>query len=121
MFIAAFVLWFITKLGDEYTTDHQVTVIIDNVEYDVDCKIHGKGTDLIYYTLSSKRSCFTIPLSDLTLEKPMVDNNGHSVEHVTAESMKQALVQRMNNISVVSVGSVPIIRETFEETENINQ
>jgi hypothetical protein len=35
--------------------------------------------------------------------------------------MKQALVQRMNNISVVSVGSVPIIRETFEETENINQ
>jgi hypothetical protein len=40
----------------------------------------------------------------------MVDNNGHSVEHVTAESMKQALVQRMNNISVVSVGSVPIIK-----------
>lgn len=116
MVIAAFILWFITKLGGTYTTEHDVTVVIDNVEYNVDCTIKGKGTDLIHYTLLSKRSRFVIPISDLTQDKPMNDNNGNIVVHVTAESMKLALAQRMNGIEVVSVGSVPVIvNEHIEE------
>lgn len=114
MLVAAFVLWFITKLGDTYVTDHNVTVVIDDVEYDVACKIKGKGTDLIHYTTFSEHSRVVIPFSDLSFETPMVDNQGHSVKHVTAESMKQALAQRMDNIEVVSVGSVPIISENAE-------
>jgi hypothetical protein len=110
MLVAAFVLWFITKLGDEYTTDHEVTVVIEDVEYTVNCTIRGKGTDLIYYTLSSTRSSFTIPINDLTLDKPLVDSNGNSIVHITAESLKLALAQRMDNIEVVSVGSVPVIK-----------
>ena len=109
MLFAAFVLWFITKLGDTYTTEHEVVVNIDNVEYVVDCTIRGKGTDLVHYTLSSKRSCFTIPLTDLTQDKPMVDNDGNTIVHITAESVKHALAQRMNGVDVISVGSVPVI------------
>lgn len=117
MVIAAFVLWFITKLGGTYTTDHEVTVVIDNVEYNVSCTIRGKGTDLVHYTLSSERSSFDIPISDLTQDKPMNDNNGNTVIHITAESMKLALAQRMNSIEVVSVGSVPVIvNERIEES-----
>lgn len=116
MVIAAFILWFITKLGGTYTTDHEVAVVIDNVEYNVDCTIKGKGIDLLNYTLSSERSRFVIPISDLTQDKPMNDNNGNIVVHVTAESMKLALAQRMNGIEVVSVGSVPVIvNEHIEE------
>lgn len=116
MVIAAFILWFITKLGGTYTTEHDVTVVIDNVEYNVVCTIKGKGVDLVHYTLSSDRSRFEIPISDLTQDKPMNDNNGNIVVHVTAESMKIALAQRMNNIEVVSVGSVPVIvNEHIEE------
>lgn len=119
MLIAAFVLWFITKLGETYTTDHEVTVIIDNVEYNVHCTIRGKGTDLVNYTLSSERSNFEIPLSDLTQDKPMNDNDGNTVVHVTAESMKLALAQRMNHIEVVAVGSVPVIlKEPRVEEDN---
>lgn len=117
MVIAAFVLWFITKLGGTYTTDHEVTVVIDNVEYNVSCTIRGKGTDLVHYTLSSERSSFDIPISDLTQDKPMNDNNGNTVIHITAESMKLALAQRMSSIEVVSVGSVPVIvNERIEES-----
>lgn len=112
MLVAAFVLWFITKLGDTYTTDHQVTVVIDNVEYTVDCTIRGKGTDLIHYTISSDRSSFVIPISDLTQDKPFVDNKGQSLVHITAESLKLALASRMDNIEVVSVGSVPVIKQS---------
>lgn len=115
MLFASFVLWFITKLGDTYTTDHEVVVIIDNKEYVVDCTIRGKGTDLVHYTLSSERSCFTLPLSDLTQDKPMVDNDGNSIVHITAESMKLALAQRMGNVDVVSVGSVPVIVKKASE------
>jgi hypothetical protein len=103
------VLWFITKLGDTYTTDHEVTVTIDNVEYNVSCTIRGKGTDLVHYTLSTKRSNFVIPSSDLTHDKPIVDNEGRSYVHITAESLKLALAQRMGSVDVVAVGSVPII------------
>lgn len=46
----------------------------------------------------------------------MNDNNGNIVVHVTAESMKLALAQRMDGIEVVSVGSVPVIvNEHIEE------
>ena len=111
MLIAAFVLWFITKLGDVYTTDHEVVVIIDRVEYAVDCTIRGKGTDLLHYTVSSKNNNFVIPLSDLTQDKPIVDNEGNYYVHITAESLKLALAQRMNIVDVVSVSSVPVIMQ----------
>ena len=58
MLVAAFVLWYITKLGETYTTDHSVTVIVGGDEFEVDCTIRGKGTNLINYTISSRRSRF---------------------------------------------------------------
>lgn len=64
MFIAAFVLWYITKLGETYTTEHEVTVVIDGTPYTLDCTIRGKGTDLIGYTMSSRRSSFAISSSE---------------------------------------------------------
>ena len=111
MLFAAFVLWFITKLGGTYTVDHQVAVVIDDVEYAVACKIHGKGTDLIHYTLSTKRSSFVIPITELTQDKPIVDNEGNCYVHITAESLKYALAERMHNVDVVAVGSVPVIMQ----------
>lgn len=117
LLVAAFILWYITKLGEEYTTDHTVTVVINGEEHEVDCTIHGKGTDLIHYTISSERSSFNIPLSELTQDKPMVDNDGNTFVHITAESLKNALAQRMDNIEIRSVGSVTIITERNETPE----
>lgn len=114
LLVAAFILWYITKLGEEYTTDHTVTVVINGEEHEVDCTIHGKGTDLIHYTISSERSDFNIPLTELTQDKPMVDNDGNTFVHITAESLKNALAQRMDNIEIRSVGSVTIITERNE-------
>lgn len=117
LLVASFILWYITKLGEEYTTDHIVTVVINGEEHEVDCTIHGKGTDLIHYTISSERSSFNIPLSELTQDKPMVDNDGNTIVHITAESLKNALAQRMDNIEIRSVGSVTIITERYESPE----
>lgn len=105
MFVAAFVLWYITKLGDTYTTNHEVTVVIDGESYTVDCIIRGKGTDLIGYTLSSRRSRFSVSSSELTYE--LIPSDSVDMRHVSTVSLRQALAARMGDIEVVAVGSIP--------------
>lgn len=109
MLVAAFILWYITKLGDTYTTDEDVTVVIDGAEYEVDCTIRGKGTNLINYTFSSRRSRFEIPVGELTFDKEQVDEEGRIVRYVTTLSLQQALAARMSDIDVVAVGALPMV------------
>lgn len=109
MFIAAFVLWYITKLGETYTTEHEVTVVIDGTPYTLDCTIRGKGTDLIGYTMSSRRSSFTISSSELTYEQDIPKGDGIIQRHISTVSLQQALAARMSDIEVVAVGSIPPI------------
>lgn len=109
MVVMAFVLWYITKLGENYTTDHEVIVEIEGKEYDVDCTIRGKGTNLISYTLSSRRSNFVVPSAELSFDKEVTDDNGRTYRHVTSVSLQQALNARMNDVDVIAVGAVPMI------------
>lgn len=109
MFIAAFVLWYITKLGETYTTEHEVTVVIDGTPYTLDCTIRGKGTDLIGYTMSSRRSSFAISSSELTYEQDIPKGDGIIQRHISTVSLQQALAARMSDIEVVAVGSIPPI------------
>lgn len=120
MLIAAFVLWFTTKLGEKYTTYHEVTVVIDGKEYNVDCKMHGRGTDLIYYTLSSKRSRFTIPSSELSLVE-VVDGLGNVTVQVTLESLTGALAHVMDDLDEVKVDMPLVIKEITAESEKLNK
>ena len=103
MLFAAFVLWYITKLGESYTTEHEVVVVVDGKEYDVDCTVHGKGTDLIFYTFIDKNSRFSIPSSELNLEKVVDDVEGTTRLQFTNASLQQALRTRMDDVEVVSV------------------
>lgn len=103
MLFAAFVLWYITKLGESYTTEHEVVVVVDGKEYDLDCTVHGKGTNLIFYTFIDKNSRFNIPSSELNLEKVVDDVEGATRSQFTNASLQQALRTRMDDVEVVSV------------------
>lgn len=117
MFIAAFVLWYITKLGDTYTTEHTVTVVIDGKPYEVDCTIRGKGTDMIGYTMSSRRSRFDISSSELTYDQDTPKGDGVILRHISTVSLQQALAARMSDIEVVAVGSLPPVEVEVAEVE----
>lgn len=117
MFVAAFLLWYITKLGETYTTDHKVTVVIDGEDYVVDCTIRGKGIDLIDYTMSSSRSRFVISSLELSYDKEVHNNDGTITRHLSTVSLQQALAARMSDIEVVAVGSVPAF--TFEDESRV--
>jgi hypothetical protein len=120
MLVAAFVLWYATKLGETYTTDHKVTVYVDGTSYEVDCTIRGKGTDLIGYTMSSSRSSFTISPSELTFDNEFL-NDGTVRRHINPVSLQQALASRMSDVEVVAVGSIPpqIVDDPREKIDTV--
>ena len=109
LLLAAFILWYITKLGGTYTTDHEIVVVIDEGEYEVNCTIRGKGTDLIGYTMSTSRSRFEIPSTELSFDKEVTDTTGRTYRHIINTSLQQSLASRMNDIDVVAVGALPVI------------
>ena len=109
MLVASFLLWYITKLGETYTTDHEVTIVVESNEIEVDCTIRGKGTDLIGYTFSSRRSRFNIPASEI-VDNVTTDNQGRAVRHINNVLLQQALAARMSDITVISVGAVAPIK-----------
>lgn len=104
LFFAAFILWYITKLGYDYTTDYQVAVTVDGKTFDVDCKIHGKGLDLFNFKVLSQKRTFDIPLSELRYEQ--VEWGSISLDPV---SLQRALSSRIADVDLVSVGAVPSI------------
>ena len=115
MLVAAFILWYVTKLGETYTTDEHVTVVIDGQEYEVDCTIRGKGTNLINYTMSSKRSSFNIPSTELSFDKEEVDHEAAVIKHhVSSVSLQQALAARMVDIDIITVGVAPTLVTPLE-------
>lgn len=109
MVIAAFTLWYITKLGENYTTEHDVVVVIDGKEYEVGCTVRGKGTNLISYTFANKNSNFVVPAEELSFDKEVVGEDGRTYRHVTNVSLQQALNARMNDVDVLAVTGVPMI------------
>lgn len=110
MLFAAFVLWYITKLGETYTTDHDVVAVIDgDQEVTVKCTIRGKGTNLVGYTLFSRRDVFDIPSTELTFDMESVAEDGTPMHHIATTSLQQAIAARMTGVEVLSVGAVPAI------------
>ena len=107
MLVAAFILWYMTKLGETYTTEHKVVVVVDGQSLDVDCTIKGKGTNLIGYTLTSKRNTFEVPASELSFEAVVVGEDGKSYRNITTASMQRALSSRLADIEVTTLGEIP--------------
>ena len=109
MVVAAFTLWYITKLGESYTTEHEVVVVIDGKEYEVGCTVRGKGTNLISYTFANKNGHFVVSAEELSFDKVVVGEDGHTYRHITNVSLQQALNARMNDVDVLAVMGVPMI------------
>ena len=110
MFFAAFILWYITKLGEVYTTEYPIEVVVDDEHIDVDCTIRGKGTNLIVYTISADRDVYEIPSTELTFDMESVDEDGTPIRHIATTSLQQAIAARMTGVEVISVGAVAPIR-----------
>ena len=115
MFVAAFIMWYITKLNYTYTTDYNVRLNIDGEKIEVPCVIEGKGTNLFNYKFQlSKR--LRIPLDELTY-KAVPDEFGGTFLQIDPKSLQNAISVRVSDIKIVSLGEIPMLSQPETEEE----
>ena len=115
MFVASFVLWYITKLNYNYTTDYNVRLNIGGEKIEVPCVIEGKGTNLFNYKFQlSKR--LRIPLEELSYQT-VSDDFGEVFLQIDPKSLQNAISVRVSDIKVVSLGDVPMLSIPEEQEE----
>lgn len=118
---ASFILWYILKLQYTYTTNYSVPVNINGDRLRVPCVVEGKGTILFGYRVYMHRE-IQIPLSDLkyTLTQMIEPESGEvrdDVLLIDPQSIHNAISVRVSDIKIVSVGDVPLLFPTVEETK----
>ena len=107
MFVAAFIMWYITKLGYTYTTDYNVRLNINGEKLEVPCVIEGKGTNLFNYKFQlSKR--LRIPLDELSYQVVPDDFGGDFIQ-IDPKSLRDAISVRVSDIKLVSLGDIPML------------
>lgn len=115
MFVAAFIMWYITKLNYTYTTDYEVRLNISGEKVDVPCVIEGKGTNLFSYKFQfSKR--LRIPLEELVYTA-VPDDFGGMFLRIDPKSLRNAISVRVSDIKIVSLGEVPMLSMPEGEDE----
>ncbi len=113
LFCASFILWYILKLGNVYTTDYAVLVNIDGQTLRVPCVVEGVGTNLFGYRVYMHKE-LKIPMSDLKykVEQAYDEESGEPLGKVYVfdhQSMQSAISVRFSDIKVVSVGDIPTL------------
>ncbi len=107
MLVAAFILWYISKLSYTYTTDYTVKVNTDGEKYKVTCIFEGVGTNLVGYHTNFGKTV-RIPLSELKYKRSREE--GHEgMLIIDPLSLQQAIAVRFSDVKVVSIGSIPEI------------
>lgn len=107
MLVAAFILWYISKLSYTYTTEYTVKINTDGEKYKVVCIFEGIGTNLVGYHTNFSKSV-RIPLSELKYK--LSREEGHEgMIIIDPLSLQQAIAVRFSDVKVVSIGSIPEI------------
>ena len=110
LFCASFILWYILKLGNVYTTDYDVLVNIDGETMRVPCVVEGVGTNLFGYRVYMHKE-LKIPLADLKykVEKMEDEETGEPLGKfyvIDPHSMQNAISVRFSDIKVISIGDI---------------
>lgn len=106
MLFAAFVLWYIAKLGYTYTTDLDIEVKVADSKFKVNCVVEGVGTNLFGYRLY-KGGKVSIPLSELQYTRS-IDSRYNDIV-IDPQSLQNALSVRYSDIKMKSIGALPSI------------
>ena len=117
MFVAAFVLWYITKLGYNYTTDYNVHLNISGEKLEVPCVIEGKGTNLFNYKFQLGKR-LRIPLDELSYTVVMDDFGGTFLQ-IDPRSLQNAISVRVSDIKIVSLGDIPMLSGPESDKEEM--
>ena len=113
LFCASFILWYIIKLGNVYTTNYDLRINIDGESLRVPCVVEGVGTNLLGYKVYQHKE-LKFALSDLkyAVEQEVDDETGSVLGLycvIDPQSLQNAITLRFSDIKVLNVGDIPII------------
>ena len=117
LFCASFILWYILKLGNVYTTNYDVRLNLDGNALSVSCVVEGKGTTLLGYGVYSSSNAKMLRSEikhTIIEEKVLPEGETDSIlvsrkMHITPAAMQDALSVRFSDLKFVSVGNIPEI------------
>ena len=113
LFCASFILWYIIKLGNVYTTNYDLRINIDGESLRVPCVVEGVGTNLLGYKVYQHKE-LKFSLSDLkyAVEQKVDEETGDVLGLyciIDQQSLQNAITLRFSDIKVLNVGDIPII------------
>ena len=111
LLFASFVLWYITKLDYNYTTDIPVRVNLDGYKFKVECTAEGRGSELVahrFHMVDKTKLTFT-----RVLHAPMANDSCEIV--LSPSSLMNAIATTYPDIRIISIGIVPNIRIVQQE------
>ena len=111
MLVISFIIWYLIKLGYNYTAEVQLPVDIDGNQFRVECIAEGSGYRIIAHRYF-RRGDVRIPFRDIQAT-PSVINTGNFV--VNPHSLQNAISARIGDLRIVSVGEIPEIRIPYTE------
>ena len=123
LFCASFILWYIIKLGNVYTTNYDLRLNIDGESLRVPCVVEGVGTNLLGYNVYQHKE-LKFALSDLkyAVEQKVDEQTGEVLGRyciIDNQSLQNAITLRFSDIKGLSVGDIPLIPlpETSDTTQ----
>ena len=123
LFCASFILWYIIKLGNVYTTNYDLRLNIDGESLRVPCVVEGVGTNLLGYNVYQHKE-LKFALSDLkyAVEQKVDEQTGEVLGRyciIDNQSLQNAITLRFSDITVLSLGDIPLIPlpETSDTTQ----
>lgn len=113
MLLLASLLWYITKLGYNYTTEIGVTIHVEDAKFSTSYIAEGVGFKLLGYNLY-KGGDIKVPLKELKY-KTISSKDGLKSIKIDETSLFNALTMRFNDIKIHSLGPIPEIEITDSE------
>ena len=119
LFCASFILWYIIKLGNVYTTNYDLRINIDGESLRVPCVVEGVGTNLLGYKVYQHKE-LKFSLSDLkyAVEQKVDEETGDVLGLyciIDQQSLQNAITLRFSDIKVLNVGDIPIITMSADD------
>ncbi|MFR9651684.1 MAG: hypothetical protein SNG35_06650 [Rikenellaceae bacterium] len=119
MLLLSSALWYITKLGYNYTTEIGVVIHVEDAKFATSYVAEGVGFKLLGYNLY-KGGDIKVPIKELKY-KTTTSKDGVKSINIDETSLLNALTMRFNDIKIHSLGPIPSLEMSEKMAESIKK
>lgn len=101
--LASALLWYASRLSDEYTTDMQIGIRIDGQKYRITATVSGRGSAILAQKLSLKRK-LSFALDELS-SRPSRETAGALT--ITPASLTRVINAKISDLTIMEVVEAP--------------